>query len=74
MAGKVEGRVECHSGHEYAERPLAFYWMNKRSEVERILQEQITPEGKRFLVETPENETFWLEYNQRDDRWVIVPG
>lgn len=74
MAGEVEGWVECYSGHEYAERPLAFEWRGERMVVESVLQQQITPEGKRFYVQTPGGDRFWLDYDQAADRWGITPG
>jgi hypothetical protein len=74
MDGNVEYRVECYSGHEYAERPLAFFWKGQRYEVERVLHSAMTPEGKTFRVEVRDGKIFSLSYYQQQDCWIIQPG
>ena len=74
MDGNVKHRVECYSGHEYAERPLAFFWEGRRYEVCKVLQSAMTPDGKTFRVEVGDGKVFSLSYYQQQDRWIIQPG
>ena len=73
MDGDVAGKVECYSGSEYAERPLAFYWQGERLKIQKILNEFITPQGKTFRVLTFGRREFTLSYDQQLDRWKIDP-
>jgi hypothetical protein len=63
--------VECHSGHEYAERPIAVHWDGKRCQIEAVIAEWRTPEGKGFLVLAENGYIFRLFYNQDIDNWKI---
>ncbi len=65
--------VECHSGHEYAERPVAVWWQGQRLEMEAVEQEWRTPEGKRFRVRTNGGEVFELSYVESKDAWQVRP-
>jgi hypothetical protein len=67
------GTVECYSGNEYAQRPVAFVWQGVRLEVARIDAEQRTPEGKGFRVRTPVGQVFDLFYRAMYDQWDIRP-
>jgi hypothetical protein len=73
LADRPRPLVECHSGHEYAERPTALRWEGRRVEVERVEAEWRFPGGKRFRVRTQEGQTFELSYNQSTDEWQVVP-
>jgi hypothetical protein len=64
--------VECHSGFDYAERPVAFYWDGQRIEVESILAEWRTPEHKGFRVQTADGSVFQLIYDQAMDTWEVA--
>jgi hypothetical protein len=44
-------RVECYSGHTYAQEPRAFEWEGRRYDVERIVKRWRTPGGPCFRVE-----------------------
>ncbi|MGD2158528.1 MAG: hypothetical protein PVG14_20005 [Anaerolineales bacterium] len=63
--------VECHSGHEYAERPTAIYWRGERLEIEQILSRWRIPGGKRFRVRTKDDQVFELFYGELYDEWRI---
>jgi hypothetical protein len=63
--------VECHSGHEYAERPVSFYWEGQRVEIEEIVARWRVPEGKRFRVLTTDGQIFELFYGELYDEWSI---
>ena len=64
-------RVECYSGVEYAERPTAFEWEGRRLEVETVLAQWRTPEGRRFRVRVRDGQTFELTYVKSHDEWQI---
>jgi hypothetical protein len=66
--------VECHSGIEYAERPTAFRWQRERRMVERIVSEQVLPDGKRFVVADDRGDCFTLTYESLPDRWRVKPA
>ncbi len=61
--------VECYSSFEYAERPRAFEWREKRYQIAMILVNWRTPEGKCFLVQTSSREEFILCYKENSDLW-----
>lgn len=63
--------VECHSGYEYAERPLAVHWQGERLEVKEILERWRVPGEKRFRVRTQDDQIFELCYHELDDLWRV---
>ncbi len=63
--------VYCHSGVEYAERPIAFEWEGKRLEIAEILASWRLPDGKLFRVKTAEGCIFELTYAALEDQWRI---
>ncbi|HBF40925.1 MAG TPA: hypothetical protein DDW19_03885 [Anaerolineaceae bacterium] len=73
MDGDVTESVECYSGSEYPERPLAFHWLGERLEVKKVLDASITPRGKTFRVMAANGQEFILGYDQQLDRWQIAP-
>ncbi len=67
-------RVECHSGYEYAERPVAIHWEGGRLEIEEIDAQWRIPGGKRFRVRTRDGRLFDLFYGELYDEWRINPA
>jgi hypothetical protein len=65
--------VECHSGYEYAERPVAFYWEGNRGEIEAIEAQWSLPGGKQFRVRTQYERIFELFYDELKDEWRVNP-
>jgi hypothetical protein len=63
--------VECHSGYEYGERPVALQWEGNRLEIIRVLDRWRSPGGKRFRVRTLDEQIFELYYSEQDDEWTI---
>lgn len=63
--------VECYSGSEYAERPVALYWQGVRLEVAAVEAQERIPGGKRFRVRTTGGQVFELFYGELDDEWHI---
>jgi hypothetical protein len=66
-------RVECHSGFEYAECPLALTWRGVRHEVSLIEAEWRIPGGRKFRVRTQSGSRFELLYVEMNDEWRVHP-
>jgi len=67
----VSELVECHSGYEYAERPVAVHWQEQRLEVADILDTWRIPGGKCFRVRTTDQRVFELFYGELYAEWRI---
>jgi len=65
-------KVNCYSGHTYAERPRSFQWEGIEYEVEEIERAWQEPEEKHFLVRTRGNEFFQLCYNETEKQWSLT--
>jgi hypothetical protein len=63
--------VECHSGYEYAERPIVLRWDDQRLEITEILTQWRIPGGKCFRVKTQDGQIFELFYGELYDEWRI---
>ncbi len=63
--------VECHSDYTYAERPTALTWEGQRLEIDKILVQWRTPEGKGFKVRTTDGHEFELFYGEAANEWQI---
>jgi hypothetical protein len=68
----VDIQVECYSGHEYAQRPVALWWERERVEVVALLAEAHRPGAKRFTVETQDNRRWVIEYHFDLDSWTLI--
>ncbi len=64
-------QVEIRSDHDYIGRPLAFYWQDKRLEVDEVLAQSRTPNGYTISVRNNEAGTFELTYDSRTDEWSV---
>ncbi len=65
--------VECHSGYEYAERPVALRWEGARLEIDAVEAEWRIPGGKRFRVRTTGGQRFELFYGELYGDWRVSP-
>jgi hypothetical protein len=63
--------VECHSGYEYAERPVALKWEGARLEIKEIVKEWRIPGGHCFRVVTQDQRVFELFYGELYDEWRV---
>jgi len=63
--------VECRSDASYGERPQAFTWGSRRSEVAEVLHRWRTPLGIGFWVSTQEGDLFELFYDASQDVWYV---
>ena len=68
MRRRVPGnQATFYSGHTYAQRPVAFSWEGQNYQVETVMAESMTPEGKIFLVRTTSGEAFELVYQEDEN-------
>ena len=65
--------VECHSGYTYGERPVAFQWEGARLEVDEVMTQWRSPEGRQFCVRTGDGRIFELVYREHSGKWLITP-
>ncbi len=63
--------VECHSGYEYAERPVAVWWEGQRLEVAQVEAQWRIAGGKKFRVRTADGRVFELLYVELYDEWRV---
>lgn len=66
------GRVECYSGHTYAQEPRVVVWQGRRYPVTEVEQRWRTPDGPAFRVRTKAGGHFDLHYHETNDRWMIA--
>jgi len=71
MDEEVTYQVECHSGYEYAERPIAVVENGKRLEVEAVEDTWRIPGGKCFQVQVNGGRRFELFYGELYDEWRV---
>ena len=65
-------KVNCYSGHTYAERPKSFLWQGVEYEVKEIDKEWLEPGERHFQVRTRDSKLFQLCYNETKDRWSLT--
>ena len=65
-------KVNCYSGHTYAERPESFFWQGTEYEVEEIERAWQEPGKKYFQVRTKDNKLFQLCYNETEKEWSLI--
>ncbi len=71
MADEMKDLVECHSGFEYAERPIALCWENQRLVIAEVEETWRIPGGKRFRVRVEDGRRFELFYGEMYDEWRV---
>lgn len=71
MGDELKDPVECHSGYEYAERPIALHWEGQRLPIRAIQDEWRIPGGKKFCVQVEDGRIFELFYGELYDDWRI---
>ncbi len=65
-------KVNCYSGHTYAERPKSFLWEGREYEVKEIERAWQEPGQRYFQVRTRDNKLFQLCYNETEDQWSLM--
>jgi hypothetical protein len=63
--------VACHSGYDYADRPVSFTREEEHLEIREIIARWRTPESKCFRVRTIDGQIFELSYSELPDSWQI---
>ena len=66
----VPVRVECYSGHTYAQEPRVVVWQGFRVPVSRIERRWLTPDGPAFSVRLESGVTLYLVYVTLRDQWL----
>ncbi len=77
---QVPIRVECYSGHTYAQEPRAFEWEGWRYQVERVVKRWRTPAGPCFRVEVTGvsnlqsliSKSVDLTYSESTNQWTMT--
>ena len=64
--------VECYSGANYAERPIAVQWQGQRRMVVQVLRSWRTPQGPAFDVVVLDGRKFRLAYDESSDTWQVT--
>jgi len=62
-------RVECYSGHTYAQEPRAVTEHGRRYLVRRVLRRWLKPEGPCFKVDVEDAGDMTICYDELLDRW-----
>ncbi len=65
-------KVNCYSGHTYAERPESFLCQGIEYEVDEIERAWQEPREKHFQVRTKDNKLFQLYYNETEKEWSLI--
>ena len=65
-------KVNCYSGHTYAESPRSFEWEGMEYEVEEIEETWVEPGQRHFRLRTGDNKIFRLCYNEIEKQWSLV--
>jgi hypothetical protein len=73
MDREIKDLVECHSGYEYADRPVALYYEGERLEIVEIIARWRIPGGRCFRVMTAGEQAFELFYGELYDEWRVNP-
>ncbi len=65
-------KVNCYSGHTYAEEPRSFLWEDIEYEVQEIEKAWQEPGKRYFRVRTENNKLFQLYYNETEKQWSLI--
>ena len=65
-------KVNCYSGHTYAERPQSFIWEGTEYAVEEIEKAWLEPGKRYFQARTRDNRLFRLCYNEGEREWTLT--
>ncbi len=65
-------KVNCYSGHTYAERPESFQWQDTVYEIHKVEKEWLESGERYFQVRTGGNKIFRLCYNETNKQWSLT--
>lgn len=64
-------KVECYSGHTYAQEPRYFVFDNERLAVAEVCRRWREPTGPYFEILADNGARYVLTYNEADDFWSV---
>ena len=65
-------KVECHSGYQIKEKPIAFQFCNRRYRVKEVMDRWYGEGSVYFKVEAEDNNIYLLKYEEGQDSWDLV--
>jgi hypothetical protein len=65
-------KVNCYSGHTYAEEPRSFEWEGREYKIKEIEGAWVQPGERHFRVRTTDNKLFQLCYNESNKLWSLI--
>jgi len=65
-------KVNCYSGHTYAEEPRSFLWEGIEYEIQEIEKAWQEPGKRYFRVRTEGNKPFQLCYSEVGKQWSLI--
>ena len=65
-------KVECHSGYQIKERPVAFQFFNRRYKVKKVVDRWYGEGAVYFKVEADDNNIYLLKYEEGQDSWDLI--
>jgi len=71
MKASSSTRVQCYSGHTYAQEPRAFWQGAEHHTVERVLRRWREPAGPCFEILAHNGATYLLAYDETNDHWRV---
>ena len=64
--------VECHSGYQLKERPVAFQFCNRRYKVKEIVDRWYAEGAIYFKVQAEDNNIYLLKYEEGQGCWDLI--
>ncbi|MBE9514484.1 MAG: hypothetical protein KAX25_04390 [Dehalococcoidia bacterium] len=65
-------KVQCYSGHTYAQEPRSFSWQGKDNKIDSVERAWQEPGKRSFQVVTGDRKLFELSYNEETDLWSAI--
>ena len=65
-------KVNCYSGHTYAEEPRSFLWKGIQYKVQETEKAWHEPGKRYFRVCTKDNKLFQLCYIEAEKQWSLI--
>ena len=65
-------KVECNSGYQIKEKPVAFQFCDRRYKVKEVVDRWYGEGAIYFKVEADDNNIYLLKYEEGQDYWDLV--
>ena len=65
-------KVECHSGYQLKEKPIAFQFCNRRYKVKEVVDRWYGEGAVYFKVYAEDNNIYLLKYEEGQDFWDLI--